>query len=339
MKLTKNMISRIILVLIISSLFICTYAQGVNYVGTSAANFLKIGLGADYIGKAESDITTAENASVLYWNPGAISKIENVSFSVSYMNWLVGSNFAYLACSVPLGFVTTGLDISYFSSGDMEETTLAQQDGTRRFFSATDFVLGLAIAKNITDRFSVGIKFKYISESLSSVQADAFAFDVGSVFRTSFLNDMELGIALSNFGSSMQFSGNDLVVTQPVVGSPTNKVIPASLQTDNWSLPLFFRIGISTAAIKTEDFTFGLSASILDSRDYTTRYNVGGELDFFKTLSLRGGYRFNNNVSNFSAGVGVNIKSEYVGDMSFSYAYTIFKDLNSVHQVSVAFNL
>ncbi|MFO7447861.1 MAG: PorV/PorQ family protein, partial [Ignavibacteriaceae bacterium] len=161
---------------------VCVFAQGVNYVGTSSANFLKIGIGAKNAGTGESDITDAADASILYWNPGAISRLSEVSLSVSYLDWLVGSNMANLSCTVPLGFVTAGLDITYFTSGDIEETTLADQDGTGRFFSATDIALGLTLAKNITDRFSVGLKVKYLSESLSSVSSSAVAFDIGSVF-------------------------------------------------------------------------------------------------------------------------------------------------------------
>ncbi len=339
MKHARDGFIKILVLILLSTAPVCIYAQGVNYIGTSAANFLKIGLGAEYVGKAESDITSANNASVLYWNPGAISRINTVSLSLSYMNWLVGSNYAYLACSVPLGFVNAGLDMSYFSSGDMEETTLAQQDGTRKIFSATDYALGLTLAKSITDRFSVGLKVKYIGESLSSATADAFAFDIGSVFTTSFLNDMQLGITLSNFGSAMQFSGNDLVVTLPVSGSPTNKIIPASLQTDKWNLPLLFKVGVTTKAIKTENFSLGVSGSIVDSRDYSARFNIGSDFEFYKRLSLYCGYRFNNDVSNFSAGLGLKLQNDFTGDISFYYAYSVFKELNSVHQVSLAFNL
>jgi hypothetical protein len=318
---------------------ICLYGQGVNYVGTSSANFLKIGIGAKNVGTGESEITDASDASILYWNPGAISRIEKVSLSFSYLDWLVGSDLANVSCTVPLGFVTAGVDITYFTSGDIEETTLADQDGTGRFFSATDMALGLTFAKNITDRFSVGLKVKYLSESLSSVSSSAFAFDIGSVFTTSFLNNMELGITLSNFGSAMQLSGNDLVTNQSVAGSPTNKVIPASLQTETWDLPLFFRIGASTKAIDTENYSLKVSAAVLDSRDYATRFNVGGELGFFNVLKLRSGYKFNNDVSDFSAGFGLNVQTGFTGEMSLDYAFTQFKELNSVHQVSVSFNL
>lgn len=329
----------IIIILLVVTAGISVYAQGNVYVGTSSVNFLKTGIGAGNVGSGESELSFARDASILYWNPGAVSRLENVSMSVSYMNWLVKSNMANAAVTVPLGFITAGLDVTYFTSGDIEETTLADQDGTGRFFSATDLVLGLTAAKNITDRFSLGIKLKYINESLSSVSASAIAFDIGSVFTTSFLNNMQLGITLSNFGSSIQFSGNDLVTNQIVAGSPGNKVVPALLQTEKWSLPLLFRIGVSTNAIEMDNYVFRLSAAVLDTRDYETRFNAGGELELFKTLILRSGYKFNSDVSDFTAGLGLRSKSNYTGEMIFNYAYVNFKDFNSIHQVSLGFNL
>ncbi len=313
-------------------------AQGVNYIGTSAANFLKIELGAKNVGSAGSNITSSQDASSLYFNPGTISRINTTSVSFSYLNWLAGTNLGYFSATLPVGYGTAGLDLSYFSSGNMEETTLSQQDGTGRYFSASDYALGLAFAKNFTENFSVGLKVKYISESLSTVSAGAFAFDIGSVFTTSFLNDLQLGITLSNFGSSMQFTGQDLTVNFPVPGSPTNKNIPADLETESWSLPLFFQLGVTTNIINTDSYKFSMSAAIVDSRDYTTRYNVGGEFEILKALSLRGGYRFNNNESNFSAGVGINVKTDFAGLIHFDYALTQFQYLNSVQQFSLSFN-
>ena len=336
MKLKLSFFKIIILLCFIG--YLPMYGQGVNYVGTSAANFLKIGMGAKVVGSAESDITSFDDASSLYWNPGAISRITETSASFSYLSWIAGSNLTYLAATLPTDMGTVGLDITYFTSGDFEETTLAQQDGTGRYISANDLSIGLAIARNLTDRFSVGVKAKYIRESLADVNASAFAFDIGSVFTTSFLNNLKLGITLSNFGSSLQFSGNNLLVTHAVPGSPTNKQVPANLQTESWNLPLYFRFGLSTVAISSKDYKFKVNAAILDSRDYQTRFNIGGSLQILQAFTLRGGYRFKYGEATFSAGMGVHLRTNFVGSISFDYAYTDFGYFNGLHQFSLGFN-
>ncbi|MBK7107338.1 MAG: PorV/PorQ family protein [Ignavibacteriae bacterium] len=314
------------------------YGQGVNYVGTSSANFLKIGLGAKTVGIAESDLTLAEDASSFYWNPATISRIGSNSLAISYVNWLVETSVAYAGVAIDLDYVTAGLEVSYFSSGDIEETTLLEQKGTGRYFSTNDFSIGLGVARNLTDRFSVGVKIKYINENLSSVSASAIAFDVGSVFVTSFLNDMKIGIALSNFGGSMKFNGQDLLVSHVVPGSPTNKEIPAVLETKSWDIPLFFKIGLSTEIFKVDNFAMQSSYTLTDARDFQPRHNIGTSLKFLDNFTIRGGYRFNYDEVTFSAGAGAKVNLENLGQIQFDYAYTDFGSFSDIHQISLAIN-
>lgn len=312
--------------------------QGVSYKGTSAANFLKIAMGAQFAGGAESDICSASDAACLYVNPGMISLVPRNSVVFSHSQWLVETNLTYVAFVLPSKWITAGIDITYFGSGDIEETTLLKQEGTGRVVSASDLAIGAAIARNLTDRFSVGVKIKYIREQLAAVSASAFAFDIGSVFTTSFLNDMKIGISLSNFGSSMRFEGNDLLVTQYVPNSPTNKQVPAVLETKSWDMPMIFRVGIATDIVKWNDLRWSASYAINDSRDYPTRHNLGSSLLLKNILTVRGGYRFNYDEQTFSAGAGIAVPASFLGQIHFDYAFTDFGSFSSVHQFTMAVN-
>ena len=310
-------------------------AQDADYHGTSAANFLKIGLGARASGMADAYITQVEDASALYWNPGAVSRLARPSIVYSNLQWLVDTDLNYAAVTVPFSFGTLGLDMVYFTSGDIKETTLQEQDGTGRVVSASDLALGLTYARNLTDRFSFGLKVKYIRESLAGVAASALAVDVGSVFTTSFIGDLAIGMALSNFGGSMRFEGRDLMVTYPVPGSPTGKQVPATLETQDWPLPLFFRFGVSANVVKSEQVGMVLVYSITDARDYEARHNVGTAVRFLNVFTLRGGYRFNYDEVTFSAGAGVEPVIPGFGTVSFDYAYTDFGNFKAVHQFTI----
>jgi hypothetical protein len=310
-------------------------SQGGTYVGTSAANFLKIGLGARAVGMGESDITMAGDASAFYWNPGAISRIGNPSVTFSASQWFASTNLAYLSVSMPFSFGTAAMDVSYFSSGDIEETTLQRQDGTGRVINANDIAIGLGYARDLTDRFSVGLKVKYIREQLAAVSAGTFAFDIGSIFTTTFVNDLKIGIVLSNFGGALRFDGRDLLVTHVVPGSPTGKQIPAVLQTTDWPLPLLFRIGIATDIVRSEDVTVTTAYTVSDSRDYGDRHNLGAAVTLVRMFTLRGGYRFKYDEATFSAGAGVLLTTGTVGTVSFDYAYTDFGKLKGVHQFTL----
>ena len=314
------------------------FAQGVSYKGTSAANFLKVAMGAAYVAGGESDLTLAKDASSLWYNPGAISRIPKSSAVFSHSSWLVETSFINAAVALPLGGFTVRFDLTYFGSGDIEETTLLKQDGTGRVVSASDLALGAAVARNLTDRFSVGGKLKYIREQLAQVSGSAFAFDIGSIFETSFFNNMKIGIALTNFGGAMQFNGNDLLVTHVVSGSPTNKQVPAVLETKEWDMPLTFRLGVATNFIDRGDIVWSGSYAINDARDFTTRHNLGTALTLKKMLTLRAGYRINYDEVSFSAGGGLLVPANFLGQLHIDYAYTDFGPFSNIHQFSMAVN-
>ncbi len=313
-------------------------AQGVSYKGTSAANFLKVAMGAAYVGSGESDLTLAQDASSLWCNPGTISRIPKSSAVFTRSSWLVETSFTNVAVTLPLSGFTAGLDLTYFGSGDIQETTLLKQDGTGRVVSASDLALGAALARNLTDRFSVGGKFKYIREQLAQVTAGAFAFDIGSVFETSFFNNMKIGIALTNFGGALQFNGNDLLVTHVVSGSPTNKQVPAVLETKSWDMPMTFRLGVATNLVQRNDLVWSGSYAINDARDFGTRHNLGTTLTLKKMLALRAGYRFNYDEVSLSAGAGLLVPASFLGQVYIDYAYTDFGQFSNIHQFSVAVN-
>jgi len=110
-------------------------AQDVDYSGTSAINMLKIGVGARIAAMGDAGSATVSDATALYWNPAAASRVGgNGSISVSSMGWLVDTRLSYLAAVLNLsGFGHIGLDVQYMDFGDIEETTVYDQDGTGRF--------------------------------------------------------------------------------------------------------------------------------------------------------------------------------------------------------------
>ncbi|MFZ1290043.1 MAG: PorV/PorQ family protein, partial [Melioribacteraceae bacterium] len=241
------------------------------------ANFLKIGAGSRASAMGDAFVAMTDDASATYWNPGGLVLVEKNEAMFQSTSWMANTSLYYLAVAVPFGELgTLGANIYSFNSGDMEETTVQQPDGTGRQFSAGNFSMGLSFARKFTDRFSVGFTVKYISENLSRETASAFAFDIGSVFKTDILNGMRIGLALSNLGGAMKLGGPDLNVRHDInTGLPTNKFVNASLGTQEWQLPLLFRIGLGTYVIKNENTSWSVEGAINDSRDYAVRYNMG----------------------------------------------------------------
>jgi len=342
MKSTIKNVTIIMVFLILISGIKQVAAQEVDYSGTSAVNFLKIGVGARPMAMGDAAIASINTAEALYWNVAGLSRIdEQFSVAISTMDWLVDSRNSYFAAAVKLGdFGTFGLDIQYLDYGKVEETTVYDQDGTGRFLSASDMAIGLGYAKKLTDRFAFGIKVKYINETIADATGNAFAIDIGAVFLTSFFdNSFRIAASLSNFGTKMKFSGRDLSVTYNVPDNPSNKQIPADLSTIEWDIPLLFRFGVSNYFINNDQISLLVAYDILDSRDYEVRHNVGGELGLYKMLYLRGGYKFNYDEIKYTVGVGLDFMEILKYQLKLDYVYLDYGDFDALNQFSLIFNL
>lgn len=316
--------------------------QGVDYSGTSAANFLKIGVGARPMAMGDAAIATVNSPEALYWNVGALTRIEDdFSISVSTMEWLVESRNSYVATAYKMdGVGSFGIDLQYLDYGKIEETTVYDQDGTGRFLSANDLVLGLGYARQLTDRFSFGIKVKFINETIANASASAVAVDLGAVFLTSFFdNKFRFAAVLSNFGTKMQFKGEDLSITYLVPDNPGNKQVPAELSTLQWDIPLLLRFGISDFIVDNEKLTWLVAYDLLDSRDYRARHNLGTEIGLYKMFFLRGGYKFNYDEVSYTVGFGLDFKNIIDYKLKLDYLYLNYGDFGSFNQFTLQFNL
>jgi hypothetical protein len=329
------------ILLLFFSLSLMVYAQESAQVGTSMANFLKIGVGSRATAMGGAFVAMTDDASATFWNPGGLALLDKNEAMFQSTNWIADTDLYFLAVAIPLGDLGTfGATIYSFSSGDMEETTIEQPDGTGRLFSASDFSMGLTYARTFTEQFSVGFTIKYISESLSRESASAIAFDIGSVFKTDILNGMRIGLALTNLGGTMKLEGPDLNVTHDLAaGLPTNRFVDASLGTQEWQLPLLFRIGLGTYIIKNENTSLSVEAAFNDSRDYATRYNVGSEFMIAivgeQKVALRIGYLGNYDEADLTAGIGLLVALAGF-DFKFDYAYADMNRLGNAHRYTLS---
>ncbi len=306
---------------------------GLDHVGTSAVNFLKIGVGGKAVAMGDAFTAIADDPSALYWNPGGIGFQNKMAVNFTYTKWIFGTTHNFLGLVLPMGEIgSVGLSINHFSSGDIEETTIFKPHGTGRVFSASDLSIGLSYARKLTDRYSVGITAKYVSEQLSLESASAVAVDIGSIFIMSYKYNFRMGIALSNFGSDMRMDGLDLETS---VSTDNSKQVEARLKTYSWPLPLIFRVGLAADLISTDQHRLTIAADVYDPRDYKARENVGMEYAFKSMFFVRGGYKLNYDEDSFSAGVGFNYKVQGVGNIVFDYSFSDMGRLNNITRFSI----
>jgi len=93
-------IKRKILLLVFAGLASATslYAAG---VGTTAAQFLKIGVGARAVAMGGAFSAVADNIDAIYWNPAGLSRLEKREFTASHAEMFESTRLDFLAYAHP----------------------------------------------------------------------------------------------------------------------------------------------------------------------------------------------------------------------------------------------
>lgn len=324
------------LLLIISFLITANFvfAQNPN-LGTSGAQFLQIPVGARAEAMGGAIIGLTNDASSVFWNPAGIAKINNLQAHFSYMNWF--DLFDFNAASMVYNIEEVGsfgASIIVMSTDKMEITTEEEPNGTGRFFDGGDVALSLSYARNLTDRFAVGLSIKYISQRIWNETADAFAFDIGTQYSLDFQN-LVIAMSMTNFGPDTKFDGTDLDFTYRKDDNyPLSRLVPSRLTTDDFPLPLNFQIGIGFDILKYDFVKMIGAIDVTHPNDNKERAHFGTELSFFDRFFIRGGYKYNYSDQDFTFGAGANIIFENTS-VNFDYAYSLYDILPSVHRISI----
>lgn len=312
------------------------YADAQLKVGTTAASFLGISVGPRATAMGGAYTALSNDVTSLYWNPGAFSRAGKSQFLISHTKWLVETSFNWLGFMINLdGVNALGFNITMLDYGEEEVTTVSSPEGTGQNWGAQDFAAGISYCRNLTDRFSIGGTFKYIQQKIWNESSTSFAFDVGLLFVTQF-NNMRMAMSISNFGNDMQLDGRDLLhrIDIDPENMGNNETIVARLKTENYPLPLFFRVGVAMDVYKIADTKMTVALDALRPSDNSETLNAGVELAFKEMLFLRGGYKSlfrQESEEGLTFGAGINYFIRGLGKINFEYAFADYGLFDGVH--------
>jgi hypothetical protein len=316
------------------------FVSNVSKRGTTAAPFLTISQGARASAMGSAFVAVADDPSTIFWNPAGIAKIPGGSAVFDHTKWIADINYNFLAASYNLGNYGA-IGVSFLSSAieDMAVRTIESPEGTGETFSVTDAMFSVTYALNLTDNFAIGFNPKFVMQKIWRTSATAFAIDMGILYRTPF-DGIILAMSISNFGTKLKLDGNSALVLYDPNPSSTgnNGQIPAYLQTDEWELPLNFRVGLSYQLFKNDLHQLTIAA---DARQPTNDYesvNVGAEYGFRDSFFLRGGYKslfLVDSEESFTLGAGV--KQTFFGNVAIKidYSYGDFGRLKDYQKITV----
>lgn len=312
-------------------------------VATSMAQFLKLGAGARGTAMGDAYTSHVEDVSAMYWNPAGMQKINGSAIGFSQTRLFADITLGYLGAVYSVDASTSiGVSVLYLNSGDMELNTIAEPEGTGQTFDAASTAMGVSVARSLTDRFDLGVTIKLVSERLYREEASTLAFDVGSQFDTG-IYGMKLGMSLSNFGGKMKLDGPDLDKSYINENTSTEYSSGSRYKTEEWPIPLVFRLGISTdllgpesELVPNEDNRVTLILEGNDPVDHYLRFNFGMEYEWNEIFALRAGYKENYDEAKWTAGFGMDFNKLGI-DARLDYAFNDYGLLGYVHNYSIEF--
>ncbi|MBN2008962.1 PorV/PorQ family protein [candidate division KSB1 bacterium] len=315
------------------------FTSSVSNVGTTAAPFLAIGVGsrANAMGGAFSAI--ANDATALYWNPAGLNQCRHPEITINHSDWFLDIYHEFVGAVIPAGRHGFGVGVTYVGVPDQEVRTIEAPEGNGNFYNASDLMLGVSYAFQFTDQFSMGITGKFIRQQIYHSAGTALAVDLGALYHPSHIKWLSLGMQIANFGSSLRLSGQDVDIK--VDDDPkhySNDRLPASLDTDAFSLPLIFRFGLAMTPVNSRQHRFVTAIDLIHPSNNTESINVGAEYVFHDLISFRTGYhslfeRDFETTGGFTFGGGLQLYIQGVV-IVLDYAYRDFGILNTVDRIS-----
>ncbi len=281
-------------------------------VGTTSAQFLKIGMGARAVGMGKAFSAVADDANAVFWNPAGLAGFDGDELNMGFVKYFQDVNAGNLAYSTSLGERRFGIGAIYLSVPGIEKRGLNDSEGIvpkLGTFNASDLAVSLAYAvKNsfpsLIDNLDTGFALKFIRSSIDTESASAMALDAGAVYHAT--DKINVALVVQNLGSSMKFKEE---------GDP---------------LPLNLKVAAAYSLDKKMTIVAGLSEYFIDEKFYAS---VGGEYWLRNAFAFRGGYCFGYDTSNLGGAAGLSAGfGMKVAGIGIDYAFLPFGDLGNTHR-------
>lgn len=275
---------------------------------TAVTPFLNIGISARAIGMGDAFCGLANDGSAVFYNPAGLNQRRDTEILFAYNHLYLDTYQGAFGLARKIGKRRSiGLAMSYLQTKNIEART-GPTDEPESFISASNALLSLSYAQTVATRFRIGLGLKTIYEKLHEESANAFAFDMGTMYT---IRNFGVGIAVQNIGQKMKFVQ------------------------DAYSLPSNLKVGLRMGPIEelvtiTGDIEKGLTGS------KAAIAHIGGEVNLYKNILLiRGGYSRSltedMTLNSYAAGFGISVRN-----IEIDYAFMPYTELGSTHRISLS---
>ncbi|MBN1999343.1 PorV/PorQ family protein [candidate division KSB1 bacterium] len=274
-------------------------------VGTTAANFLEMGVGSSANAMGEAYVAAARDMSSAYWNAAGLAYMDRNEVMFSYQPWIADIDVAFVGAGIAVPRVGT-VAVSFLSMnyGRTDVTTLEMQEGTGETYQAMEYAVSFSYARKLAQWFAFGASGKYVTSSIWHMKAVAAAMDLGVLVNTHFLtpdgnreNGLTIGMSISNYGTRMRYDGMDLLRPIDILPDKNGnyKDVEGQFRLQSWELPLILRLGVAVYPVVTRTQRLTLAVDALHPNNNSESLNLGAEYSYLiqgtGRFILRAGYR------------------------------------------------
>ena len=310
-----------------------TSARGAENPGVTGAAILQVPMGSRALGMGSAFTAVGGDASALYYNPAAMSRLNAQEVGFSFFSGLADNTLQEISYAGPTPFLglcgndhaNVGASLLYSQSGMIEVNQLTEGGtllSSQNLNAGTDLVATVGYSEEIGKsplelpettyeiNHFLGVSGKYIRSTLAGgYSASTFAGDVGYLAHSPEAG-MSAGISLLNAGKDLKFISE---------GDP---------------LPLSTRMGAAYQFAASLENSFLLAADgVYSLYEKQWQTNIGAEYFWKKTFALRTGYQFLNDTMGLTLGFGLRIN----GRILIDYAWGMSQTMNDTHHVTVSF--
>ncbi|MEJ2354402.1 MAG: PorV/PorQ family protein [candidate division WOR-3 bacterium] len=307
-------------------------ADEANKVAQTGVKMLDVGMGARACGMGEAFTVLGQDASALFYNPAGVGEIEgNFDLYAGQTQWIADISYINVAGVYNAGvWGKFGFSLITPDYGEFYATRVdaAAEEGFVEIEGGIDvsaFCAGIAYAREFTDKFTVGLQAKWVTQHLgesffTAVTEEEDTVEVG--------RDNNLATPCFDFGLLFYPGFKSFAF-----GMSVRNFSPAvTYERIAFELPLTFALGVGMNILDLfgdyPDYSCNIAADMIHPRDWDEQYHVGAELSYKDMIFLRGGYKFNYFAEGLNAGVGIN-----VGGVKIDYSYSEF-DLPGVDMIN-----
>jgi hypothetical protein len=278
--------------------------------GSAGVPFLRLGLGARASAMGEAYCAVAEDASSVFFNPGAMPAVLGTHLSLVHNEYFQSLRFEQAAVTHETKWGTFGFMFTGLYMDDMERRDDAPSQVPLGTFGSYDVAVAVAYGRYIVPNVAVGISIKPVYERIDELSASGLAFDAG-VYHVSRIPGVKLAATVANLGTPMKY------------------------EVQEFALPRYARLGASyEREVPSIDGRVLFTFDAMFPNDDGVREHFGGEYSYRRMVSLRAGYKAGYDSQGATFGFGV-----VYHEMGLDYAFLpVSNDLGDSHRFGLNFS-